>query len=392
MSMVAIGAALIGGAASLSAAQQGANAQESALNQAGAQTRQGIRAQTAATGQQLELARPLIQTRDNALRALQTLFGLPQTAPSQIAASPGFGGTSGQQLVSLPGVRVVDQTKKGDKTAPADLLGAFSKPGRSEISSQAFYDPARRVFVDETGAVVDAGQLTHGSDNKIRVGPDGKLYSVGNRGETEIGTLPTVTAGQGINEADGSTFIPGSATNPSSDRQTLIDTLMNTPGIRFVDDQGRKELEQMLAARGLRRSGAGYVAGIRRASDLASTNYSNLVLNPLFQLAGFGQQGANAAGNALGQAGQNATQNAGTLANLALQSGNARASSYQQTGQAIGDLASNLAYLYERRGQEVPKTGTVTATKPAPITASPNFVYRDPLAPNSLYDNTYGGN
>lgn len=400
MSMALVGAALIAGGSQIAAGQQAASAQNNALGAANAQTQAGIRAQTAATGQQLELARPLIQTRDNALGKLQVLFGLPQTAPSQIAATPGFSGTSGQGLIALPGVRVIDQTKKKDSTSAADLLGAFSKPGRDEISTSAYYDPARRAFVDANGAVVDQSKLVHGSNNTVRVGADGQLYSVGSRGENALGiTLPTITAGQGMNEAAGSTFIPGSATNPATDRTSLINELMQTPGIQFVDQQGQKQLDQMFAARGLRRSGSAYAAGIQRASDLASTNYTNLVLNPLFKLAGFGQEGAAQAGGALAQQGVNATNNASTLANLALQSGNARASSYQATGQAIGDLASNLSNIYARGGLagSVGKSGPLTATK-TPSSASPlaGYIVNGPNGafndPTGLYSSIYGGN
>jgi hypothetical protein len=380
MSMVQIGAALITAAGTYVAADSAANTSEEAIASAGAQSRIGARQQAQSTGQQLEISRPLVQTRDSALNALQTLFGLPQTAPTQLAATGSFGGTVGQRLIPLSGVASKEQVQGG-----------------RDIRQQTFYDPSTGRFVDESGAVLgmrpDGGGvvdgLTSGKNNSVRVDADGRLYSVGSGGENAITTLPGMPA-QGE-------FVGGSATNPSSDRTTLIDTLMQTPGIRFVDEQGRKELEQMFAARGLRRSGAAFEAGVQRASDLASTNYTNLVLNPLFQLAGFGQQGANQAGGALAQQGQNATQNAGTLANLALQSGNARASSYQATGQAVGDLASNLAFIYERgRRPTDDKTGTVTASKPGfpplqtginPDAPLPANYFRD-----GLYNSVYGDN
>lgn len=380
-----------------SASQQAADAQQSALDTATAQTRQGARQQAAATGQALELSRPLVQTRDNALNVLQTLFNLPRTAASNIAPTPGFGGTSGAQLVSLPGVRVVDQRGKKDSTGPIDFLGAFSKGGRQEVSSQAFYDPSRGVFVDEFGSVVASrpgeggviAGLTHGSDNQVRVGADGKLYSVGSRGEIEIGsTLPSIQAGGGgINEAAGSQFIP-------EDRNALVSMLMNTPGVQFVDDQGRRELDRMFAARGLRRSGAAYEAGIDRAAGQASTNYTNLVLNPLFQLAGFGNSGTGVAAGAIAGAGNNARGTSNDLAELALQSGNARASSFERAGQIGSSLADTLAGLYERNRADAGKVGSASASR---STAGGNplaslYINRDPITP--LPDNAlaYGGN
>lgn len=400
MSFVMVGAALISAGGAIYAGNKAASSQKDALKQAGQQTQAGIAAQQAATRQQLELARPLIETRDNALRSLQVLFGLPQTRPSDPYGASGQG-SNGSRLVALNGLSTAGQhsaqTNTGSITNPLTPLGmnTTKTPGAGG-SPSLFYDPGSNTIVDgngqllynvpEGGGVIEG--LRHGYNNQVRIDANGNLTSIGSSGENPINIR--------LQRQQPGDVQAGQATDPTAERNTLLSTLMQTPGIQFVDQQGRKELEQMLAARGLRRSGAAYEAGIQRASDLASTNYQNLVLNPLFQLAGFGQQGAAAAGGALAQQGQNATANSQTLANLALQSGNARASSYAQTGQTIGDLASNLAFIYERNGGfggAAPKTGTMTTNKqPSSVTPLAGYTYNNPLAPNSLYDNVYGGN
>lgn len=416
MTMVLIGSALLTAGAGLYTANKAEQSQDRAIASAERQTQAGIAQQNASTRQQLELARPLVETRDSALNALQTLFGLPQTARSDVLGAGGRG-SNGSRLVALNGISTTGQhsaqtnrSSLGSILDPAGLnlpgpLAEQKRGGGAGGSPSLFYDPGSNTIVDGNGALVynvpEGGGiiegLRHGYNNQVSIDANGNLTSIGSGGSNPINIRLQRQTPEQAQE-----FVGGSATNPSSDRTTLIDTLMQTPGIRFVDEQGRKELEQMFAARGLRRSGAAFEAGVQRASDLASTNYTNLVLNPLFQLAGFGQQGAAAAGGALAQQGQNATQNAGTLANLALQSGNARASSYQATGQAVGDLASNLAGIYARGGfgSSTPKTGTVTAGKVGGLTAqsgaAPGYIVNGPNGafndPTGLYTSIYGGN
>lgn len=406
MSMVLLGAALLTTAGTVYASSKASDAQDKSLQSAERQTLAGIAQQNASTRQQLELARPLVETRDAALGKLQVLFGLPQTAPSDPLGASGRG-SNGSRLVALNGLSATGQhsaqtnrSTLGSILDPAGLnlagpLAETKTGGGAGGSPSLFYDPGSNTIVDgngnlvynvpEGGGVIEG--LRHGYNNQVSIDANGNLTSIGSGGSNPINIrLQRQTPEQAQQ------FVGGSATNPATDRTSLINELMQTPGIDFVDQQGRKELEQMLAARGLRRSGPGYAAGIQRASDLASTNFSNLVLNPLFQLAGFGQQGASQASGALAQQGQNATQNAGTLANLALQSGNARASSYQQTGQTIGDLASNLAFIYDKSGgfNGNAKTGTVTAPKSplaAAVTSNPGYLYNDPLT-----NPYYGGN
>jgi hypothetical protein len=123
------------------------------------------------------------------------------------------------------------------------------------------------------------------------------------------------------------------------------------PGYAFRMSEGMKALENSAAARGGLLSGA-TMKGIQRyGQDMASQEYMNAFnryqverearLNPLQSLAGVGQTTANAlAAGGQGFAGnvnQLAMMNMTNQGNLALTSGNIRASQYNTAGRAIDD-------------------------------------------------------
>ena len=124
------------------------------------------------------------------------------------------------------------------------------------------------------------------------------------------------------------------------------------PGYAFRMSEGMKALENSAAARGNLLSGA-TMKGIQRyGQDMASQEYMNAFnryqverqarLNPLQSLAGVGQTTANAlaaGGQAFaGNVNQLTLANAADRANLALTSGNIRASQYNTAGRAIDDV------------------------------------------------------
>lgn len=134
------------------------------------------------------------------------------------------------------------------------------------------------------------------------------------------------------------------------------------PGYAFRMSEGMKALENSAAARGGLLSGA-TMKGIQRyGQDMASQEYTNAFnryqverearLNPLQSLAGVGQTTANALA-AGGQGFANTVNqltlaNASDRANLALTSGNIRASQYNTAGRAIdetnwGKVASTVS-------------------------------------------------
>jgi len=124
------------------------------------------------------------------------------------------------------------------------------------------------------------------------------------------------------------------------------------PGYAFRMSEGMKALENSAAARGGLLSGA-TMKGIQRyGQDMASQEYMNAFnryqverearLNPLQSLAGVGQTTANAlaaGGQAFaGNVNQLAMTNMTNQGNLALTSGNIRASQYGNAGRAIDEV------------------------------------------------------
>jgi hypothetical protein len=128
-----------------------------------------------------------------------------------------------------------------------------------------------------------------------------------------------------------------------------------TPGYQFQRDQGLQAIDRANAARGILNSGGADKARMRYASGLAASNYESFT-NRLAAMAGVGQS-ATGSTAAAGQGAANAITgaigtNAANVGNAAIQGGNARASSYANTANAINGTASNLAslYLYNQNG------------------------------------------
>lgn len=115
-----------------------------------------------------------------------------------------------------------------------------------------------------------------------------------------------------------------------------------SPSYQFRLDEGLKAIERSAAARGNRLSGATMKAIDRYAANEASQEFGNYV-SGLQSLAGVGQS----ANNTVAQAGQNYAANVGQAQTAA---GNARASAYANTGNAINSTVGNLAsaYLYTK--------------------------------------------
>lgn len=122
------------------------------------------------------------------------------------------------------------------------------------------------------------------------------------------------------------------------------DAFKATPGYGFRLSEGMKAIERNAAARGRLTSGATLKALQERGEGLADDEYGQW-WNRNAGLAGVGQ----AATAATSQAGQNATNN---ITSAIGQAGQARASSYANTGSAVNSGINNVlaAYLYQRGG------------------------------------------
>lgn len=120
------------------------------------------------------------------------------------------------------------------------------------------------------------------------------------------------------------------------------------PGYAFRLSEGQKALDRSAAARGGLQSGSALKAAARYGQDMGSQEYQNAFnryqinrankLQPLQSLAGMAQSSANTLTGAAGQLGQG-------LAESQIGAGNARASGYMGTANAIsGGLGSYLNY------------------------------------------------
>lgn len=125
--------------------------------------------------------------------------------------------------------------------------------------------------------------------------------------------------------------------------------VQNEAGYKFGMDQGMQALQNQLAARGMRNSGAALKAGTKFAQDYAGTKYDtafnrNLqALNPFMSLAGLGQVGAgtiaNAGQNYANQMGNNAT----TMGSVNALSGLAQANQWGNALKSAGGWYDDYA-------------------------------------------------
>jgi hypothetical protein len=114
--------------------------------------------------------------------------------------------------------------------------------------------------------------------------------------------------------------------------------LTSDPGYKFGLDQGRQQLDNSLAAKGMRNSGAALMAAQRYGNDYATTKLDS-TLNRYSNLAGMGQVGATAI-NAAGDA------NANRASNNALATGNLGAINAIGTGNIWANAGNQLAGWY----------------------------------------------
>lgn len=137
----------------------------------------------------------------------------------------------------------------------------------------------------------------------------------------------------------------GSASGPLQ-----VGDVTQDPGYQFGLQQGQTALNNALAARGMRDSGAALKAAARYGTDYATTKYDDafnraqtnrqLTLNPLQSLAGLGQTGA----STIAQAGANSANN---IASNQIGVGNAQAANSIAQGNIWGNTANQLAGWYQ---------------------------------------------
>lgn len=362
--VVTVGGALIANNASQNVAQAGVDA----ANQGAAAGRNALAQQSQLTRQQLELQRPLIQTRDNALNQLNEFFGLPSTTPSDVSGAPGRG-TGGSQLIALNGITTTGQKQPKEGSSFADSLnplnnlnpmqGIGNVLGTSggaalDQSPQLFYDPGANAIVDSAGNLVSnvpadgvIPGLVHGFNNQVRIDAQGNVYSVGSSGENKLGfnlrpqaAAPAQAASQ-------------TARTSSPD----FSNILNLPIFDFQRREGESVINRNLAQRGKFFSGERGAGLLRFNNALVANRINEDFVQPRLTLAGYGQQAGNSAQNALAGQSGNVGQAGVNAALLASDRGNARASGYAGTANAVTGALGNLLTLREMQaGQTRPST------------------------------------
>lgn len=164
--------------------------------------------------------------------------------------------------------------------------------------------------------------------------------------------LPGLAAyrmGSGISGAMGGYGLPSvSSAVPAARSMTPgYDGFQASPGYQFRLGEGVKAAERSAAARGLLGSGATMKAIQRYGEGLAASEYEAYA-NRLAALAGVGQT-ATAQTTAAGASAANG------ISQSAIAAGNARASSYANTGNAINSGITGIAAAY--LGSRTPKLG-----------------------------------
>ena len=295
MSWVAVavgGGALIGAGASIYGANKNADAIGDGADQAAAFQNRALDASIA-------LSRPQLEVGNSALGVLASLYGL--AAPSQID----FDNLGGKVGLYKPGSGL-SQQQQGVINSFVDSFG-FNPLNSPEQAANVSTDDfaSNRHFSDYA-----AFQAAFGYDPLSR---DGNPYL------DQTLQTPTEAAQQ----------------TDSVDLQSLIN---DNPIIQFQRQQGEQTLDRAAAARGLSQSGGALKDLLQFNNDVTAQGAQQFVLNPLFELAGFGQRATAGASSAFQNTGNN-------LSNLAFQSADARGSAYQNAGNSIANLGNTALQL-----------------------------------------------
>ncbi len=325
---VAIVSSVASAGASIYGARKNAQAIEAGSDQAAAVQREALRTNVA-------LSRPQLEVGTGALGILASLYGIAPPTPIDFdnlggGSGQGRGNISGNRgldgLAVIPGAtwqgRPVFTDENGGIYAPtgrdASVEGGVTYLGQASEGNMRFKGPggnSRRFIKTSTGGMLDYrdGQFFEHRGpraNPIEIGP---YQQAPEPDAAAAGAVPGTVPGAGLN---------------------LNELVANNPLIRFNREQGEQAIARGAAARGLNQSGGTLKDLSRFNQDLAGAGVQNFVLNPLFELAGFGPRAAAQIGGAAMTTGTN-------LGNLAMGAANARGSAYQNAGNTIGNLAGS---------------------------------------------------
>lgn len=266
LAALAAGAGAVG---SIGGALIGANAQQDAINQAGAQQAAALRQQIGLSEQQMELARPLLNVRDGVLGVLAQRFGIAPPRPALTRSAQ-----DGTALVPVPGVTFKDNAS-----------------GSPDARTNVFFDPVNQNFTTQTGAVIAPASegiipgLTQGKNNTVEI-RNGQIRGLGNSGSVDVMALPAqvaapsaqqpagvgegMTSGGQYTDAQGNVMGGGAPVGPQSlTLQDFIGPQQNVTGLDPASmSRGGEDLFR--TARGL--IGEGNASGITNSDVAALVN------------------------------------------------------------------------------------------------------------------------
>jgi len=233
------------------------------------------------------------------------------------------------------------------------LLGI---PGAGPKTADTFDEAAYlKAHPEVAGMIGDSG----GSATPVAPAHTG-YYNFGNtEGESGGSPVPIAAAGgqkyasafdhwQKTGNAGTFTYKPGTSAGPAAQNANyLTNTLRNTPGYKFQQEEGMNALERSAAASGRLNSGATMKGITRFSQGLADSTYENF-MNRLYSLAGLGQSSANstqAAGtNFANQAGANAIAGGNARGSGYINSANAWNGAMQGVGSSINSGVNNYMF------------------------------------------------
>jgi len=223
-----------------------------------------------------------------------------------------------------------------DGTISPTEFGAhhYQQYGQGEGRQLPQYQPQANALAQTTGQVgpaVQVGQTTG------QVGPAVQV------GQTTGQVGPAVQVGQDGASQQGPSGTPALETGPTEGPMTQ--SLRQTPGYQFMQDEGRRAIENSFASRGKLLSGSAMTALQDRSMGVADQSYQQSVNNN-FNLAALGS-GASVnmqnAGNSYANGASNALMNAGNAqANGYMNQANA----WNQGAQGVGNALMGGVGMY----------------------------------------------
>lgn len=307
--IVAIATSVASAGASIYGARKNADAIEAGSDQAAALQREALRTN-------LALSRPQLEVGTGALGILASLYGIAPPTPINFDNLGSGGGSDFRGgLANAENDPVVQSYRT--------VLGRDPDPGGYQYYSQLVAEKGIRL--DELNAMHRTSQ-EYADKQAAGTLPPSELGGEFSQNYKGLRLAESPDASGGASGPAGA--VPGPGLN-------LNELVANNPLIRFNREQGEQAIARGAAARGLNQSGGTLKDLTRFNQDLAGAGVQNFVLNPLFELAGFGPRAAAQMGGAAMNTGTN-------LGNLAMGAANARGSAYQNAGNTIGNLAGSV--------------------------------------------------